>query len=230
VLRGSLAIVGEEDSVGTLSFNQGVQAPETHAWFPAVTTANGATAEIVLSNPNNKIAHVNLDVSLGNYKIAPQTTTLGPFTTGDITITPNSAIPVAGYASVSLHSDVPVVAGLATGTGTWIALSSPQIPSSSYVVRDFTGLGFDAASVTNTSSHSVKVHVTTYVAKGQVVVTKGLSVAGGATTTLSSLISSPLTRPAGTYLVTSSRRSVIVTLTLPSRPSGLYVVAPLDGR
>jgi hypothetical protein len=230
VLRGSLAIVGEEDSVGTLSFNQGVQAPQTHAWFPAVTTANGATAEIRLSNPNNKIAHVSLDVTLGNYKIAPQTTTLGPFTTGDITITPNSAIPVAGYASVSLHSDVPVVAGLATGTGTWIALSSPQTPSSSYVVRDFTGLGFDAASVTNTSSHSVTVHVTTYAAKGQVVVTRGINVAGGATVTLSSLISSPLTRPAGTYLVTSSRRSAIVTLTLPSHPRGLYVVAPLDGR
>jgi hypothetical protein len=40
----------------------------------------------------------------------------------------------------------------------------------------------------------------------------------------------PLTRPAGTYLVTSSRPSAIVTLTLPSRPRGLYVVAPLDGR
>jgi hypothetical protein len=230
VLRGSLAIVAEEDSAGTLSFNEGVQAPQTHAWFPEVTTANGATAEIRLSNPNNKIAHVTLDVSLGNYKIAPQTTTLGPFTTGDITITPNSAIPVAGYAGVSLHSDVPVVAGLATGTGTWIALSSPQSPSSAYVVRDFTGLGFDAASVTNTSSRSVTVHVTTYAAKGQVVVTKGIKVAGGATTTLSSLISSPLTRPAGTYLVTSSRSSVIVTLTLPSHPSGLYEVAPLDGR
>ena len=98
VLRGSLAIVGEEDSAGTLSFNEGVQAPSTHAWFPAVTTANAATAEIRLSNPNNKIAHVTLDVSLGHYTITPQTTTLGPFTTGEITLTPNSAIPVAGYA------------------------------------------------------------------------------------------------------------------------------------
>jgi hypothetical protein len=222
--------VGEEDSVGTLSFNEGVQAPETRASFPAVTTANGATAEIRLSNPNNQIAHVSLDVSLGNYKISPQTTTLGPFTTGEITITPNSAIPVAGYANVTLHSNVPVVAGLATGTGTWIALSSPQVPASDYVVRDFTGLGFDAASVTNTSSHSVTVHVTTYVAKGQVVVTKGITLAGGATATLTSLISAPLTRPAGTYLVTSSRPTLIVTLTLPSHPSGLYVVAPLDGR
>jgi hypothetical protein len=230
VMRGSLAIVGEQDSVGTLSFNQGVPAPEAHAWFPAVTTANGATAEIRLSNPNDRIAHVSLDVALGNYKIAPQTTTLGPFTTGEITITPNSAIPVAGYAGVSLHSDVPVVAGLATGTGTWITLSSPQSPSSAYVVRDFTGLGFDVANVTNTSSHAVTVHVTTYAAKGQVVVTKGIKVAGGATTTLTSLIAVPLTRPAGTYLVRLSRPSALVTLTLPSHPTGVYVVAPLDGR
>jgi hypothetical protein len=169
-------------------------------------------------------------VSLGNYKIPPQTATLGPFTTGDITITPNSAIPVAGYAAVTLHSDVPVVAGLATGTGTWIALSSPQSPSNAYVVRDFAGLGFDNASVTNTSARSVTLHVTTYATKGQVVVTKGIKVAGGATATLSSLIASPLARPAGTYLVTSSRRSVLVTLTLPSHPSGLYLVPPLDGR
>jgi hypothetical protein len=98
------------------------------------------------------------------------------------------------------------------------------------VVRDFTGLGFDAASVTNTSSRKVTVHVTTYVAKGHVVVTKGITLSGGATTTLAALISSPLTRPAGTYLVTSSRPTVIVTLTLPSHPSGLYVVSPLDGR
>lgn len=230
VLRGSLAIVGEEDSAGTLSFNQGVPAPQTHDWFPAVTTANGATAEIRLSNPNNEIAHVSLEVSLAHYKIAPQTATLGPFSTGDITITPNPAIPVAGYASVSLHSTVPVVAGLATGTGTWIALSSPQVPSSADVVRDFSGLGFDAASITNTSSRALTLHVTTYAAKGQVVVTKGIVVAGGATTTLTSLTSSPLTRPAGTYLVTSSRPQAIVTLTLPSHPRGLYLVAPLDGR
>ncbi len=69
-----------------------------------------------------------------------------------------------------------------------------------------------------------------YVAKSQVVVSKGVKVAAGATTMLSSLLSAPLTRPAGTYLVTSSRPRAIVTLTLPSHPRGLYLVAPLDGR
>jgi hypothetical protein len=232
VVRGSLTIVGVQDSLGTTSLDAGVSVPGVESWFPAVTTANGATAEIRLANPNNHVANVRVDVSLGNYKIAPQTTTLAPFTTGYITITPNPAIPVAGYASVSLHSNVPVVAGLATGEGNWIALSSPQEPTQAYVVRDFSGLGFDTANVTNTSSRAVKLHVTTYGATSQskVVTTKAISLAGGSTATLASLISVPLTRPAGTYLVTSSRASAIVTLTLPSRPRGLYVVAPLDGR
>jgi hypothetical protein len=231
VLRGSLAIVGEQDSLGTLSFDAGVNAPHVESWFPAVTTANGATAEIRLANPNNHSAHVSVDVTLGNFKIAAQTVTLAPFTTGLITITPNPAIPVAGYASLDLHSNVPVVAGLATGEGKWIALSSPQAPSQAYVVRDFTGLGFDTASVTNTSSRAVTLHVTTFGAtsKSKDVTTHAITLAGGSTTTLTALISTPLARPAGTYLVTSSRPSAIVTLTLPSRPRGLYVVAPLDG-
>ncbi|MGH3733768.1 MAG: DUF5719 family protein [Acidimicrobiales bacterium] len=232
VLRGSLAVVGEEDSLGTPSLSEGVSAPSVDSWFPDVTTANDTTAAIRLANPNNTIASVTVNVSLGNYKIARQTATLAPFTTGVITITPNPAIPVAGYASLSLHSNVPVIAGLATGSGKWIALTAPQAPSGAYVVRDFTGLGFDAASVTNASTHSVTLHVTTFVAtsKGEAVTTRGITLGGGASTTLSALISSPLPRPAGTYLVTSSRPSVIVTLTLPSRPHGLYVVVPLDGR
>jgi hypothetical protein len=232
VVRGSLAIVGVQDSLGTTSFDEGVNVPEVQSWFPAVTTANDATAEIRLANPNNHIANVSVDVSLGNFKIVPQTVTLAPFTTGLVTITPNPAIPVAGYASLSLHSNVPVVAGLATGEDNWIALSSPQAPSQAYVVRDFTGLGFDRASVTNTSSRSVTLHVTTFGATSQSkdVTTHGITLAGGTTTSLATLISTPLTRPAETYLVTSSRPSAIVTLTLPSRPRGLYVIAPLDGR
>jgi hypothetical protein len=232
VVRGSLAIVGVQDSLGTTSFDQGVTAPDVQSWFPAVTTANDATAEIRLANPNNHIANVRVDVSLEKFKIAPQTVTLAPFTTGFITITPNPAIPVAGYASLNLHANVPVIAGLATGEGNWIALSSPQAPSQAYVVRDFTGLGFDTASVTNTSSRAETLHVTTFGARSvsKDVTSRAITLAGGATTTLAALISTPLTRPAGTYLVTSSRASAIVTLTLPSRPRGLYVVAPLDGR
>ncbi len=49
-------------------------------------------------------------VKLGSFKIAPQTLTVLPYSTGEITITPNSAIPADGYANVTLRSPQPVVA------------------------------------------------------------------------------------------------------------------------
>jgi hypothetical protein len=191
VLRGSLAIVGEQDSAGTVSFDQGSDAPQTDAWFPAVTTANGATAEVRISNPNNTAASVSIDVELGTYKIAPQTTSIAPFTTGVITITPTPAIPAAGYASLRLHANVPVVAGLAVGQGSEMALSSPQTPSQAQVVRDFTGLGFDAQDVTNTSARAVTVRVTTYEAGTTTSKTGAITLPADSTTTLSTLIVPP---------------------------------------
>ena len=82
-----------------------------------MTTAQSATAQIRIANPSDRPANVTVDVGLGEYKVPPQTTTINPYSTGAITITPNPAIPVDGYASLTLHSSVPVVTGLATGTG-----------------------------------------------------------------------------------------------------------------
>ena len=109
VLRGSLEIVGVEDSNGRVSLDQGVDAPASTAWFPSVTTAQTATAQIRLANPNEAPAEVSVAVQLGTYRVAPQAVTLGPFSTGTITITPNSAIPAAGYANLTLRANEPVI-------------------------------------------------------------------------------------------------------------------------
>ena len=118
VVRGSLAVVGEQDSTGVLSFDAGVTSPSTEAWFPAVTTANAATPRYESTNPNDARVTVSASVSLAKFKISPQSVSLPPYSSGVITITPNSAIPAAGYASVTVRSSEPVVSGLATGTGT----------------------------------------------------------------------------------------------------------------
>jgi hypothetical protein len=232
VLRGALEIVGVQESSGTLSFDQGLYAKSQKAWFPNVTTAETATAAIRIANPNGATANVTINVRLGDYKVPPQTTTVAPYSTGLITITPNPAIAAAGYARLTLHSNVPVVTGLATGTDKWIALTSPQTPSDAYLVRNFSGLGFDAATVTNTSSRSVSVTVTSFDAsdKGVTTVARGVTLPGGATEELSSLTSSFMGEPGDTYVISGAKPVLVLSLTLPSRPRGLYVVATLDGR
>ncbi len=232
VLRGALEIVGVQDSNGTLSYDQGLYAKSKVAWFPNVTTAASSTAEIRVANPTGTTANVTVDVSLGEFKVPPQTTTVPPFSTSVITITPNPAIPIAGYANLTLHSNVPVVTGLATGTQKWIALTSPQAPSDAYLVRNFSGLGFDAATVTNTSSHRVTLTLTAYDTSNKAVATvaSGVTLAGGATEKLSSISSSFMVAPSDTYVIAAAKPVLVLSLTQPSRPRGLYVVATLDGR
>jgi hypothetical protein len=231
VLRGSLEIVGVEDSVGIVSFEQGVSGASNESWFPNVTTVKAATAQIRVANPNAERANVTVDVALGSFKVAPQSVSVGPFSTGALDITPNSAIPAAGYANLTIRSNVPVVSTLATGTGSWISLSRSEAPSGAFLVRDFTGLGFDAATVTNTSSRTITLTIASLdsAQPNTMTVSGGIKLAGGATESLSTLIPS-IRRPHDAYLVSVSKPTIVVSLTLPSRPRGVNVLSPLDGR
>ncbi|HWD95217.1 MAG TPA: DUF5719 family protein [Acidimicrobiales bacterium] len=231
VLRGALEIVGVQDSDGTLSYDQGIYAKAKTAWFPNVTTEQSATAQIRVANPSSRPATVIVNVGLGTYKVPQQSATINPYSTGTITITPNSAIPAAGYANLTLHSNVAIVTGLATGTGKWVALTSPQLPSSAYLVRNFSQLGFDAATVTNTSAHSVPLTITSYDPSASDVGTlSGVKLAPGATENLSTIISAFMKEPNDTYVISTTKPVLVVSLTVPSRPRGLYVVSTLNGR
>jgi hypothetical protein len=231
VLRGSLEIVGVQDSNGSISLNPGQRRASADVSLPDVTTVLDATAQLRLANPSDQPANVSVAVSLGEYKIPDQRVTLSPFSTGAITITPNPAIPASGYAALTLHSSVPIVTTLATGSGSVVLLSSPSAPVGAVFVRDFTSLGFDAATITNTSAHTVRLTVTTFnsASPKTVTVAGGIKLRGGATANLSTLFSS-FDSPGGAYLLRASSPSVVVSLTLPSRPRGIDVVSPLDGR
>lgn len=236
VLRGSLVVVGVQDSNGTISLNRGISGPSTTAWFPNVTTAQSATAQIRVANPNALPAQVTIAVSLSSYHLASQSTTVAPYSTGLVTITPNPAIPNAGYANLTLHSSEPVITSLATGTGTWRALSSPMTPGNAFLVRNFTGLGFDAATVTNTSSRTVAfqiVHLapTTTSPFSSAVTIVGFKLLAGATTSLvTSTPSITSSKNTTAMIISASTPSLVVSLTLPSKPRGVNVVVPLDGR
>jgi hypothetical protein len=230
VLRGSIDIVGVQGSGAVTSFNAGVTSPSTSDWFPRVTTAALATAQIRITNTGATPANVVAIVGLSKFKVAPQTQTIAPFSSGDITITPNSAIPAAGYATVKLTSNVPVVSSLATGTSTGFALSAPVTPSDDFLIADFSGKGFNAATVTNTSSSAMTVTFTTVVSAGQHAVSSTAQLSTDSTRNILSLFSSLGTLRGKTLLITSSRPSLVVTTTLPTSPIGTTVVAPLDGR
>jgi hypothetical protein len=231
VQRGSLEVVGVEDSNGTLSYEQGLTNAANDAWFPNVTTVDNSTAQISVMNPGGSTANVTVDVALGSYHIAPQTLTVLPYSTGALTITPNSAIPADGYANLTLKSSRAVITALATGTSSSIELSTPVIPGNAFLVHDFTGLGFDAVTMTNTSSHTITLTISSFNSARPDVITGvgGIQLAAGTTKSLSSMLYS--SKGAGnTYLVTASKQTLVVSLTLPSTPRGLNVVSPLDGR
>jgi hypothetical protein len=231
VLRGSLEIVGVEDSAGTVSFDQGATSTSQTSWFPNVTTVQAATSQIRVANPNSTPVTVTLDVALSSFKIAPQTLTIEPFTTSLININPNPAIPAAGYANLTLHSSEPVFSSLATGNGTWTALSAPEPEGNAFLVRDFTGQHFDAATVTNTSSRTVSLKIVTYSSTTPSASAKPFSVklAANATENLSTLIPSFATS-SDAFLISGSSPSLVVSMTLPSQPKGVNVVPPLNGK
>jgi hypothetical protein len=230
VLRGSIVIVGVQHSGSLTSFNSGQSSLATSAWFPRVTTVTGADAQIRVTNPGSEPANVVVDVALSSFKVAPQTITVAGDSSGDIVITPNSAIPAHGYATVQLKSDRLIATSLLTGSSAGLALSAPVIPSNEFLVADFSGRGFDAATVTNTSPKPVTVTFATMATGTRTSVKASTQLAGGATESILGLFSGLTTLKGNTLFVTSSKPSLVVATTLPTTPVGVIVVAPLDGR
>jgi hypothetical protein len=231
VLRGALDIVGLQQSGPIVSIDPGVSAPSTSAIFPLVTTANNATAQIRFANPGPKSIKVTLAVTLAPYHVPNQTLTLAPYGNAVASITPNSAIPAASYASVSMSATAPVVAALATGSGDDVALSAPPSNQPEYLVGDFTGDGFDAATLTNTSPHSITLSIST-LPTSRTARVNNVVVHLDADTSESVKSALPgLTNLRGVVMIVkASRPSLVVTLTLPTRPAGMSVVSALDGR
>jgi hypothetical protein len=224
VVRGTLDIVGVQQSGSTTSFNAGLAGPSTTAQFPRVTTARDTTVQVRLANPGAKTARVTLDVALPPYHVAPLTLTVPAYASGLVSITPNPAIPAAGYATVQLTSTVPVTAALAAGGRADVAITSPGTPGSQFLISSVLGARFNAATVTNTSARSVTLHFYDL----QSGATSSTELAGATTVDLSSVYRAGVS--GRNVLVTASRPVLLVTLTLPSKPVGVIVVAPLDGR
>jgi hypothetical protein len=158
-----------------------------------------------------------------------------PYGTAIATLTPNPAIPAAGYATVAMHASEPVIASLATGSGNDIALTAPEQPESEFLIGDFTGLGFDAAALTNTSSHTLSVSYTmlepTQAANGSATATYGgTRLSADATSQLRTDFPALTSLRHVLLVVSASRPALLVTLTSPTTPAGTTMLAALDGR
>lgn len=230
VLRGSIDIVGTQATNLVTSFNSGSTQMSKSIWFPRVTTVSGALAQLRIFNMSNLPANVNAQVSLGSFKIAPESLTVAPYSSGVVIITPNSAIPAAGYATVTLTSDEPVAAALATGTTAGLALAAPVEASNEFIVSDFSGQGFDAATVTNTSKKPIKVTFSVLGGNGSTIASSSTQLQGSLTQDILRAFSGLSTLKGHSLMITSSTPSLVVSTTLPSRPAGIVVVNPLDRR
>jgi hypothetical protein len=172
---------------------------------------------------------VTVNVSLPPFTVTPLTLTVAPFTSGVVVLTPNPAIPAHGYASVSMTSSEPVIPTLATGAGSGIALSPALVPAKTFLLADFAGRGYDAATVTNTSSRTIGVTFSVE-AKGSLPGPTGtIRLDADTTSSILGLFSGVTTFTGTTLLITASKAALLVSATLPTSPKGVTVVSPLYG-
>jgi hypothetical protein len=236
VVRGTLVIAGVEYAGTVGSLDVGATSPATSAWFPRVTTSDQALAEIRVANPGAAPVSVTVHVALGSFRVPDQTLSVGPFATTMVTITPNSAIPAAGYATVTLSASAPVVATLATGTGAGVALTPAPTPGELFILADL-GTGYASATLTNTSDRPVAV---TFPHSFNVLLVGGPSLyesyatghatlAAGATVDLLGVDAAIPSLQTYASVIVASRPALAVVATLATTPAGLTVVVPSDG-
>ncbi len=226
VIRGGIVSTAVQQSGSFTSFYPGSPSLTRTAWFPRVTTVSGSFAQILVTNPSDATASVTATIGLAPYTVAPQTVTVAPYSTGSILITPNSAVPAHGYATVRLRASVPVGASLATGTVNGVSLSAPSTASRLYLVSDFARLGFDAMTATNVSARPFTLTVTEL---GTIATSHVLTVAPGDTIDLRGRNGLPTTLRGRSFLLSTAHAGLIVTTTLPTTPAGIVVVSALNG-
>jgi len=237
VLRGSLVGVADQVTNGAGSYVAGSRGPSARDRFALVTTANRVVARLVVSNPSTTPARVTLGIDLAGYHIPTQHFTVAPLASNSFVITPNTAIPAAGLANISLRANVPVAAALQTGVESAVRAKSPLHVSAqltswrSWLLADATGRGYQAVLVSNTSAHAVRVTVTAGVL-GHAPTTVTTTMAGHSSLNLLRLAPQLHTYRHVLALVSAATNDLLVTATASAHVarSGTVLETALDGR
>lgn len=213
VLRGALAVTGLQVNGAVPSFTGGANSPSTSGVFPLVTTNLKQGAQIRFMNTTSQVANINLPVTLANYNIATQTLSVPAFSSAQITITPNPAIPAAGYANVTWKSDQPVVAGLLSGDIAGELLSSSPRVGASFSVFTNSGVKPNSVEVTNTSTKNVTVQIRGF-SNSLDTTSTAVVVAPGATVNVSN--ASPTFATDQALFISAARNVLVVNVLSPS--------------
>ncbi len=228
VLRGSLVIVGQQISHDTSSLNPGTSILAKRGTFPLVTTARGAIAQVRIANPGPASAAVTFTVTIGKFTVAPQSVSVAPYSSAMVSVAPNTAIPAAGEASLTMTSTQPVNATLATGTTNGVTLSPLSTAVSRAILSDVTGAGFAQATVTNDST--VATTVTWALVHHGTIVATGLAPLGARQTiSLGQTLGGRAKLQGSTLVLTSATPVLVVNATLPTSPYGVTMAAALNG-
>jgi len=228
VLRGSLVIVGDQISGTTSSMNYGTTLLASTGTLALVTTANTAIAQVRISNPGPAAASVKLKVKVGKFKVAPQSKTVAPYHSAVISITPNTAIPAAGEASLVMSSTQAVDVTLATGTADGLTFSPLGSPGSRVVLADVTGAGYGEATVTNATIVTTDVKWA-LIHHGVVASTGSTTLGAGGTISLGQLLGGRDKLKGATLLLSSATRALVVDAILNTTPGGVTLAAALNG-
>jgi hypothetical protein len=193
-----------------------------------VTTANNAVAQVRVANPGPAASTVTFKVKLGKFKLAPLSTTIAPYHSAMISVTPNTAIPPAGEASLSMSATQPVNATLATGTTQGVTLSPLAGPVARAVLSDITGGGFAEATATNATRSAVTV-AWTLIRHGAPTSSGSTPLGAGGTISLGQLLGGRARLQGSTLILASPTPALVVSAILNSSPAGLTLVPALDG-
>ena len=224
VLRGSLDIIGIQQSGNTVSYYSGQSQLSKQSLFPLVTTENGAKAQLRYANPGSKTISVTVKVSLPPYNVPAQSLTVLPYSSGEITITPNTAIPANGYAFVSSSSSDPILTTLVLGTSKGTSLSALGNPSSSLLFANFNGTAIETARVTNTSKQSVTVSISSLPSQGVKSSTSKFHIKAGET------VQVKLQHIATGEFITAPKSVLLATVALQTTPAGVNLLSALNSR
>jgi len=237
VLRGTLVAMADQVTNATGSLNAGSRGPSARDRFALVPTANHAVAAVVVSNPSTVEAQVALGIGLASFHVPDQHFSVAPLSSATFVVTPNTAIPAAGLANVTLRSSVPVIAALITGVDGKAKGKGPRHVSGqltswhSWLLADGTGRGYGNALVSNTSHHRITITVSAG-SIGQAPTTSTVTLE--AETSRNVLRLAPqlrtlrhamivLSTPANDLLVTATASAAVA-------PSGTVLRAALNGR
>jgi hypothetical protein len=230
VLRGSLVVVADQVEGSVTSFDTGALAPAARGQFVLVPTNEGAVAQIRLANPTDEPVTVNCNVHLGQYQIPVQSLTVPAYGNAEQIITPNTAIPAGGEASVSMQAAAPVIATLASGSADGVLLSPLPAPSVTSTLIDAQGTGFAQAVVVNHSQRAQNVQVTAQWLGSTEHLSESVTLPARSIQALDGLVSGLVTTTDIMVSVNDPAGEVTLSATLPTKPAGQVLAAVLESR